>query len=127
MNHSVAVYKRPEESIAEKPNPYDDGQGLINANDVVLEPVWSCGPGLPNSLVDILDIDDREEEAQEENEDEDELDFDDLCESDDDWCSDNYHFEARERVRRGSSEKNNTACYLRKLLFHVNKWFAKRT
>ena len=42
----------------EKPNPYDDGQGWIRIYDGVLGPVWSCGPVIPNSLVDILDIDD---------------------------------------------------------------------
>ena len=42
---------------------------------------WSCGPMLPNSLVDLLDTGDREEEKEEENEDE--LDFDDFSESDD--------------------------------------------
>ena len=37
----------------------------------MLEPVWSCGPVLPNSLVDLLDTGDlEEEEEEEENEDE---------------------------------------------------------
>ena len=34
---------------------YDDGQGWIRTEDGVLEPVWSCGAALPNSLVDFLD------------------------------------------------------------------------
>ena len=34
--------------------------------------MWSCGPVLPNSLVDILDTDDREEEEEEEKEEEEE-------------------------------------------------------
>ena len=48
----------------------------------MLEPVWSCGPVLPNSLVDLLDTGDREEEEEEEGENEDEFDFDDFRESD---------------------------------------------
>ena len=48
----------------------------------VLEPVRSCGPVLPNSLVDLLDTGDREEEEEEEEENEDEFDFDDFNESD---------------------------------------------
>ena len=47
----------------------------------MLEPVCSCGPGLTNSLVDLLDTDDREEEEEEEKENEDEFDFDDFSES----------------------------------------------
>ena len=42
----------------------------------MLEPVWSCGPVLPNSLVDLLDTGDRDEEEEEE-ENEDEFDFGD--------------------------------------------------
>ena len=44
---------------------------LVRTEDGVLEPVWSCGPVLPNSLVDLLDTGDRDEEEQEEEENED--------------------------------------------------------
>jgi len=44
----------------------------------VLEAVWSCGPVLPNPLVDLLDTDDREEEEKEEEEHKDEFNFDDF-------------------------------------------------
>ena len=43
--------------------------------------MWSCGPILPNSVVDLLGTGDREEEEDEEEEDEDEFDFEDFCES----------------------------------------------
>ena len=46
----------------------------------MLEPVCSCGPVLPISLVDLLYSGYREEEEEEENEDE--FYFDDLSESD---------------------------------------------
>ena len=48
------------EAILEKPYPYDDGQGLVNTHGGVLEPVWSCGPIMPTSLVHILVTCDRE-------------------------------------------------------------------
>ena len=35
-----SIYKSADESILEKPNPYDDGQGSIRTEDGVLEPVW---------------------------------------------------------------------------------------
>ncbi|KAK2189067.1 hypothetical protein NP493_115g02000 [Ridgeia piscesae] len=67
VNHHIPLYKRAEEAILEKPKPYDDEQGWIRTEDGVLEPVWSCGPVLPNSLVDLLDTGDREEEEEEED------------------------------------------------------------
>ena len=70
VNHRVALYKRDDESILEKRNPYDDGQEWLRTEDGVLEPVLSCGAALLNSLVDILDTDDREEEVEEEKEEE---------------------------------------------------------
>ena len=48
----------------------------------MLEPVWSCGPVLPNSLVDLLEAGDLEEEEEEEEENDEEIDFDDFSESD---------------------------------------------
>ena len=66
MNHHVALYKRADVSTLEKPNPYNDGQGWIRIKDGVWEAEWSCDAALPNSLVDLLDIGDREEEEEEE-------------------------------------------------------------
>ena len=68
VNHRVALYKRAEERILEKPNPYDDGKGWLRTDDVVLGLAWSCGPVLTKAL----DNDDR---------DDDDLDFDDFSES----------------------------------------------
>ena len=50
---------------------YDDEQESIRTEDGLLEPVWSCGPVLPNSLIDLLNTGDSEEV------DEEEFDFDD--------------------------------------------------
>ena len=47
---------------------HDDGQGWIRTKDGVLEAVWSCGTALPNSLVNLMDTGDREEEKEEEKE-----------------------------------------------------------
>ena len=65
VNHRVAIYKHADESILEKPNPYDDGQGWIRTEDGVLELVWSCDAALPNLLVDLLDTGGHEEEEEE--------------------------------------------------------------
>ena len=70
VNHRVALYMRADESILEKPNPYDDGQGRIRTEDGVLEPVWSWDAALPNLLDELLDTGDREEEEEEEEENE---------------------------------------------------------
>ena len=70
VNHRVTLYKRADESILEKPKPYDDRQGWIRTEDGVLEPVWSCVAALSNSLVDLLDTGDREKEEEEEEENE---------------------------------------------------------
>ena len=69
-NHRAALYKRANEAILEKPNPYDGGQGWVNTHEGVLEPMWSFGPIMPTSLVDLLATCDREvvEEDEEEEE-----------------------------------------------------------
>ena len=55
-----------QEAILEKPYTYDDGQGWVNTHEVLLEPLWSCGPIMPTSLVDMLVTCDREIVAEEE-------------------------------------------------------------
>ena len=42
VNHRVALYKRADQAILQKPKPYDDGQGWKKNTEGVLEPVWSC-------------------------------------------------------------------------------------
>uniref|UniRef100_UPI00358FA4EE uncharacterized protein isoform X1 n=1 Tax=Myxine glutinosa TaxID=7769 RepID=UPI00358FA4EE len=74
VNHRVALYKRADEAILEKPKPYDEGQGWMRTDEGVLKPVWSCGPVLPTSLVDLLDTGEREQEEEEDEEGENELD-----------------------------------------------------
>lgn len=57
----------------------------MRTDEGALEPVWSCGPVLPTSLVDLLDTDDStgsEEDEELDYEDED-VNFDELIDSDD--------------------------------------------
>ena len=76
VNYRVASYKRAAEPIFWRPKPYDEGQGWQKTEGGIVEPISSCGPILPQSLIDLLaagangdgDGDEREE---------DEVEFDD--------------------------------------------------
>ena len=101
VNHRVALYKRADESILEKPKSYDDGQGWMRTEDGVLEPAVLCyqthwliswtlvtvkrKKSLTLTIIMTVMVNDE---------------------------SNNYHLEAHERLRRGSSEKTILACYL---------------
>ena len=52
------------------PNLWDDGQGWEQTHKVILEPVWTIGPILPPSLMDILEktVEENEEKAAVEEE-----------------------------------------------------------
>ena len=59
-----------------------------------MEPVWSCGAALPNSLRDLMDTGDHREEEKQEEDNEDEFYFDDVSETNG-WCwASNFLFEA---------------------------------
>lgn len=60
VNHRVACYRHAAEPFFERPKPYDEGQGWLKREKGVIEPVWSIGPILPPSLIDLLDTDDTE-------------------------------------------------------------------
>ncbi len=54
-NYRVACYKRADEAIIESPKPYDPGMGWEKTGvEELLEPVWTIGPFLPPSLVEVL-------------------------------------------------------------------------
>ena len=104
-NFRVACYKRADQPIFERPNPYDECMGWEKTMD---EMVWTIGPILPPSLVEVLaqkteekqealwkeadssnnNVDEEDGEYQYEEEDEEmeigEIDFDDLFSDDDD-------------------------------------------
>ena len=70
VNHRLAIYKRAATPIFWCPKPYDPNQGWEKNEGGTLEPVWSCGPILPTSLIDLLEGTVEEMDA-EENEEED--------------------------------------------------------
>ncbi|EDO46759.1 predicted protein [Nematostella vectensis] len=67
VNHRVASYKRADQAVFWRPNPFEPGQGWERNDDGLLEPVWSCGPVLPTSLIDIVESTVGEEEDDEED------------------------------------------------------------
>ncbi|KAG1678651.1 hypothetical protein GQR58_013324 [Nymphon striatum] len=52
VNHRLAIYKRADIPIFWSPKPYDPEQGWERNDEGVLEPVWSCGPVLPPTMID---------------------------------------------------------------------------
>ena len=73
VNYRVAQFKRSHIPIFELPKPFD-GQGWEKQGDNI-EPIWSYGPILQPSLVDILEqtLDENDENADEDITDYDEL------------------------------------------------------
>ena len=55
VNYHLANYKQAHKAIFLRPNPYDHWQGWEKTEEGVLQPVWSCGPVLPTSLIDLLE------------------------------------------------------------------------
>lgn len=83
VNYRLANYKRAHIPIFWHPNPYDPGQGWEKTEEGTLEPVWSCGPVLPPSLIDLLEETAEEVEENEEEEEDEEIDFDEIFSDDD--------------------------------------------
>ncbi|KAG1672177.1 Peptidylprolyl isomerase domain and WD repeat-containing protein 1 [Nymphon striatum] len=82
VNHRLAIYKRADIPIFWSPKPYDPEQGWERNNEGVLEPVWSCGPVPPPTMIDLVEKttaemeqcdDDIEEEQSEQDSDYEEL------------------------------------------------------
>ena len=83
VNYRLANYKRAHEAIFWRPKPYDPGHGWEKTEEGILEPVWSNGPVLAPSLVDLLQKTVEEAEDGEED-DELEIDFEELFSDDED-------------------------------------------
>ena len=79
VNHRLANYKRAHIPIFVRPKPHDVDQGWEKTEDGTLEPVWSSGPILPPTLVDLL-LETTQE--MDENEDDDEYEESDLDDDD---------------------------------------------
>ncbi|KAG1660362.1 UDP-glucuronosyltransferase 2B33 [Nymphon striatum] len=82
VNHRLAIYKREDIPIFWSPKPYDPEQVWERNDEGVLEPVWSCGPVLPPTMIDLVEKttekmeqcdDDIEEEQSEQDSDYEEL------------------------------------------------------
>lgn len=67
VNYRLANYKRANQPQFDKPKPHDDGQGWMLTEEGVLEPLWSCGPILPSSLIDLIEEVFEEEDGEEED------------------------------------------------------------
>ena len=95
VNYRLACYKRANQSIYERPKPFETNQGWHRSEHGELEPVWSRGPIILQSLVDLLETTNKDEEDFEEKEeqkddieietdDDDELE-DEMMQGHDDW------------------------------------------
>jgi len=78
VNYRLANYKRAHNAIFLRPNPYDPGQGWEKTEEGVLEPLWSCGPVLLPSLIDLLEKTAEEVKEVAEEEEEQEIDYEEL-------------------------------------------------
>lgn len=83
VNHRLAIYKRADKPMFRCPKPYDRGQGWEKNEKGILEPLWSCGPILPPSLIDLLQKTVEEMEEDDDEEQEQEIDYDELLDDDD--------------------------------------------
>ena len=66
-----------------RPKPYDPGQGWEKTADGILELVWSLGPVLQPSLIDLLENTAEEAENNEDGNELLEFDYDELFDDDD--------------------------------------------
>ena len=62
-NHRLACYKREALPVFEHPKPFED-QGWKMSEEGYIKPLWSKGPILMKSLVDILDCADIDAEVE---------------------------------------------------------------
>ena len=82
VNYRLASYKRVHKVNFLRSSPYDSGQGWEKTKEGVLEPVWSCGPVLPTSLIDLPDEAAEEADEVAEEEEEQEIDYEILLSDD---------------------------------------------
>jgi len=81
VNYRLAIYKRANQACFWRPKPYDNDQRWVKTEEGFAEPVWSCGPILPPSLIDLI------KKVEEENDDDDEeIDEHLVSEDDDDYA-----------------------------------------
>ena len=76
MNYRLCCYKKAHISIFQRPKPYDNEQRLVRGNNII-EPLWTKGIILPQSVVELLDSSRDDEEQADELELENSTDYDD--------------------------------------------------
>ena len=62
VNYRAFCYKKSHILIFEQPKPYDEDQGWVLGETNIIEPLCTKGRILPNSVIDLLDMDYSEEE-----------------------------------------------------------------
>ena len=80
VNHRLTCYKKANVPIFQKPKPYEDDQGWIRGERTGIEPLWTKGSVLPQSIIDLLDTEGNDEDVNSDDEVEESPDY----ESDDD-------------------------------------------
>ena len=63
VNHRLSCYKKAHVPIFERPKPYEDDQGWVRRETNIIEPLWTKGSILPQTVVDLLDTCKNDEEA----------------------------------------------------------------
>ena len=76
VNHRLAIYKLADIPVFWCPRPYDPGKGWERKDKDILEPLWSCSPVLPLSLIELIERTKEEIEKSEGSEQEQEEDSD---------------------------------------------------
>ena len=83
VNHRMGCYRCASVPILERPKPFNENQGWVRTEERLIEPLWSRGPILPTSLVDLLERCTSGEEDDEETDADIEMDIDDDTDIDD--------------------------------------------
>ena len=85
VNYRVSRYKKVHIPIFERLKPYDEDQGWVCGETNIIEPLWTKGGILLQSVIDLMDTDDNDEEDAD---DEIELEVSSDYEADDDVMED---------------------------------------
>ena len=69
MNHRLSCYKKAGHiPIFEQPKPYENNQGWVLGEANIIEPLWTKGSILPQSVVDLIDTRVKDEDADHDDE-----------------------------------------------------------
>ena len=85
VNYRVSRYKKVHIPIFERLKPYDEDQGWVCGETNIIEPLWTKGGILLQSVIDLMGTDDNDEEDAD---DEIELEVSSDYEADDDMMED---------------------------------------